>query len=423
MNKLITLSLCTLMATGVTAQVTSTVSVGASYINQKWYSLENGEVGSQPKDNWDIAFEITGISSAILANTQKSNFALYQTPFKIDDYGTLDTVGISGWPVLYNSDTSWAVGAFNRGKSASNSFDLGWGVYDMNTHFVNGDSCFVLKLSASSYKKLKIVSLAGGVYTFEYADINGANSFTQTINKTAYPGRNFAYFDFSSNTAVDREPVSADWDLTFVRYTAFVNTPAPTAYPVVGIKHNKGVTVAQANNVTNPVSFTDWQSQSFNTNITTIGHDWKAIDIMANVWKIVNDTVYFVKDKAGEIWKVRPISFGGSANGDYVFSKQKLTTSPPVGIDEKGVILARVTVFPNPATNENVNLLFSSNTNLSDVNVVISDLTGKQVANQLIEVESGLNTYALETKELTSGLYFVTIQNGSNSVTQKLIIK
>src|SRR5687767_6600059 len=104
MNKhLFSLGLFFLASVSSVAQVTTTVSVGAGYADQKWYSLANGEQASQPKDNWDLAFEITGFTSAIFANTQKVNFAVYKAPFSIANYASVDTAGIANWPVLYNS--------------------------------------------------------------------------------------------------------------------------------------------------------------------------------------------------------------------------------------------------------------------------------------------------------------------------------
>jgi len=421
MNKtLVSLGVFALCSSALVAQITGTVSVGAGYANHKWYSLENGEVGTQSKDNWDLAFEITGFSSAVLANTQKLNFAVYNAPFEIADYSILDTVGITTWPMQYNSDTSWAVGALNKGADLSNPFDLGWGVYDVNTHFVMGDSCFVVKISATSYKKLKIVSLANGAYTFEFADLNGSNSHIQTITKSVYSGKNFVYVDLTSNTIIDREPVSSSWDLMFGRYTGFVNAPAPTPYPVVGIMQNKGVTVAQANNVTSPATFNTWAGETYNTNITTIGHDWKTIDITTSTWKIVNDTVYLVKDKSGSIWKVHPISFGGSANGNYVFSKEKLSAST-VGINEAGKAISQVAVYPNPSHGLNTILIFSNEKNQT-VSVSIVDINGKVISNSTLETTEGLTTHQLPIQNLEAGIYFVKLNTGSYLTTQKLII-
>ena len=423
-KQLFSLGIFTLLTVGATAQIIiDTVSVGPNYASQKWYSLQNDEVATQSKDNWDLAFEITGFSSAVYANTQKTNFAVYNAPFEINDYGILDTTGISSWPMMFNSDTTWTIGALNKGADPSDPFDMGWGVYNMSTHFVVGDSCFVIKLSSSSYKKLRIISLASGVYTFEYANLNGTNSFTQTIAKSTYPGKNFAYADLTANMVIDREPVSANWDLTFGRYTAFVNAPAPTPYPVVGIMSNKGVSVAQANNVSGPVTYSNWASQVYNTDITTIGHDWKTVDISTSTWKVVNDTVYFVSDKYSNIWKVRPISFGGAGNGDFIFSKEKMYATSTVGVTENGkAAVSQMLLYPNPASGSSTNLVFS-NKKAQSVSVSIVDMTGKLISTTSVETAEGVTVHNLSIAGIQAGVYFVKVDTGNSSTIQKLIIQ
>ncbi|MBL7919952.1 MAG: T9SS type A sorting domain-containing protein [Bacteroidia bacterium] len=415
---LLSIGLIALFTMGSRAQIIiDTVSVGAGYANQKYYSLQNDEQGTQGKDNWDIGFEITGYAGTILANTQKANFTVYKAPYSIANYAIIDTTGIISWPMLYNSDQTWDVGAFNRGANPFNSNDLGWGVYDVNTHIITGDSCYVIKLSAASYKKVKFENLSGGIYTFEYANINGTSSQTATINKSNYTGKNFAYYDMTANVAVDREPVSANWDLTFGRYTAFI----PTAYPVVGVMSNKGVKVAQADNVTSPSTYNTWSTHNLNSNITEIGHDWKYFNLSNNAWWLAQDTVYFVKDKPGNIWKIRFTAFGGSTTGNVVFSKEKLST---VGItDVMGNIISKVTVYPNPSNGSNTTLLFSNESEIVKVLVSIIDLNGKLISEETITTSNGINLYNLNTQLLNSGVYFIQLNAGGNETTQKLIIQ
>ncbi len=414
------LSLSTLALFTISTQaqvIIDTVSVGAGYINQKYYSLQNDEQGTQAKDNWDIGFEITGYAGTILANTQKANFAVYKTPYSIANYATIDTTGMSSWPLLYNSDQTWDIGAFNRGANPSSSNDLGWGVYDVNTHIITGDSCYVIKLSANSYKKIKFENLSGGIYTFEYANINGTSSQTATINKSTYIGKNFAYYDMTSNAPVDREPVSANWDLTFGRYTAFI----PTAYPVVGVMSNKGVKVSQADNVASPVTYNTWSAHTLNSNITEIGHDWKYFNLSGNTWWLSQDTVYFVKDKPGNIWKMRFTNFGGSATGNVVFSKEKLST---VGIaDVTGNIISKVTVYPNPSNGSNTTLLFSTENEIAKIAIAIMDINGKLISEDTITTNNGINQHILNAASLNSGVYFIQLNAASYKTIQKLIIQ
>lgn len=194
--------------------------------------------------------------------------------------------------------------------------------------------------------------MSGGIYSFSYADINGTNPQSQTINKTTYTGKNFAYFNMTTNTAIDREPVSSSWDLTFVKYTSFI----PTAYGVTGVLNNKGVTVAQADNVLNPAIYSNWNTHSQITAINTIGYDWKYFDLGTSSWKLSLDTVYFVKSKVGDIWKLRFTGFSGSTTGNFILSKEKLSS---VGINElNGDKIASLSVYPNPSTQDVVNVIY-----------------------------------------------------------------
>ena len=419
MNKtLLSLTLFSALAFTSKAQVViDTVSVGAGYSNQKWYSLQNDEQGTQAKDNWDIAFEISGYAASILGNVQKANFAVYKAPYSVAQYSTVDTAGISTWPLLYNSDTTWTVGAFNRGAISSNPNDLGWGVYNSSTHIITGDSCFVIKLSATSFKKIKVIDLNGGVYNFEYSNIDGTNPQVQSITKSNYTGKNFAYFDLTNNVAVDREPVSANWDLTFVKYISFV-PPSGTPYGVTGVLSNKGVTVAQADNVTSPATYNSWTAHTFNTAINTIGYDWKEINMSTFAWDIKMDTVYFVKSKIGDIWKLRFTKFTGSSSGNFILSKEKLSS---VGLQDLKGNVSQVSLYPNPSTGNTTTLLFATETELSNVSISIIDMAGRVVSTEQTSVKTGLKKVELNTGSLNSGVYFIQLNAGTNTTTQKLI--
>jgi hypothetical protein len=418
MNKtLLSIALMSVALQSNAQVIIDTVSVGAGYSNQKWYSLQNDEQGTQPKDNWDLAFEISGYTASILANVQKTNFAVYKSPYSVAQYATIDTTGINSWPMLYNSDTTWTAGAFNRGAILSNPNDLGWGVYNSSTHIITGDSCYVIKLSATSYKKIKLIDLNGGVYSFEYANINGTNSQAQSITKTNYTGKNFAYFDLTNNVAVDREPVAANWDLTFVKYISFV-PPSGTPYGVTGVLSNKGVTVAQASNVTSPATYNNWTSHAFNTSINEIGYDWKEINMATFAWDIKMDTVYFVKAKTNDIWKLSFTKFTGSGTGNFILSKEKLSS---VGLQDLSGNVSQVSLYPNPSNGNTTTLLFSTEKELSNVSVSIVDMAGRLVSTENISVIAGMNQYQLYTGTLNSGVYFVQMNAGTNTTTQKLI--
>ena len=387
---------------------TDTVTTGASYVNQVWYSLPNDEQGNAPKDNWDVAFEISGFTASVLANTQKG-LAVYQSPYAVTQWNSVDTTGIANWKTLDNSETSWSEGALNT--NPDDNLDLGWGVYDMNTHTVAGDSIYIIKLASGAWKKFKVNSLANSTYSFTWADIDGQNEQTTTLAKNGYTGKNFGYYSLENNTALDREPATADWDITFTKYMTVIYAPDPTPYGVTGVLLNKGVTGVKASGV--DVATVDFNNYTFQTDINTIGYNWKSF---AGSWTIEDSLVYFVKRSNGDIWKLVFTGFTGGASGNYIFSKEQVYTAT-TGIEETAGITT-LGVFPNPATNL-VNLVYQNDGSQNNVAVTISDLSGRVVTQQLFETTGGMNKSMLDVSALNRGIYILTL--GSNS--SKLIIE
>lgn len=416
MKKTILTSLCALALSFLNAQIiTDTVSIGAGYSNQTWYSLQNGVQGTEFKNNWDIAFAVGGYETSIHINSITGTMLWTYPHGDTSAWNNIDTTGINSWIPQYNSDTTWAIGAFDKGKVSSNPNDVGWGIYNFITHVVTGDSLFVIKLSNGTYKKLWIKNLAGGGYNFQYADLDGANLQTHFLPKSSYAGKNFGYFSLQTNTAIDREPVpSAGWDLLFTQYTAFV----PSPYTVAGVLSNKGVEVAQVNNV-DQNTYNNWPSHTFTTAINEIGYDWKTF---SSSWVIQDSLVYFIKSKSGDIWKLVFNGFGGSVNGNYIFTKEKLST---VGLEDlSGVSPATISLYPNPASNSgSVTLIYNFENNFHNAQLNIYDLSGKVVSNERLNNNSGFNTHTIQTANLKSGMYIVSVELDGLRIQQKLIIR
>ena len=80
---------------------------------------------------------------------------------------------------MYNADTSWEYGAFDLNQTGG--FDYGWGVYNVQTHHVIGDSIFIIKTINSNWKKLWVKSKISGVYEIQYANLDGSNVVSTTI--------------------------------------------------------------------------------------------------------------------------------------------------------------------------------------------------------------------------------------------------
>lgn len=417
--KRILLSAFTAAAITAAAQssIHDTVSTGAAYANDIWYSLQNDNQGSQPRAGWDLAFEANGYTTAILINSG-NGVELYQTNMPASDFSVaINPSGVSSMPKRYNTDTSWAYGAFNL--PSTSQYDLGWGVYNPATHIVSGDSVYVMKLANGAYKKVLIDNLNGGTYTFRYDDLGGTGSGTSvSLVKGAYATKNFGYYSIQNGQALDREPAAAGWDLLFTKYTAFI----PTAYGVAGVLQNKGVLVQQANDVANPAT-TMPASSVFNQEINTIGYDWKNYNMSANSYGVGADTVYFVKDKAGNTWRLQFTGFGGSANGNYMFAKTMLSSATGVR-DEDGNSLGSLALYPNPANGESVNVVFSMPQTSSLPTISVYGPDGRLVKTARMEQFNAaqLNQYHLSLQGISAGIYTVKLEAPGSAIIKKLVI-
>lgn len=407
MKNYYTLSIIFLLLSGnFSAQVIEeSVSVGPGYANQLWYSLQNGDAQSQPKGNWDIAFDCTPFGTSILINSVGGT-RLWNYPGSWGDFDVLDTTGIHNWTERFNSDTSWALGAFSRNGSG---LHLGWGAYNTITHVVSGDSLFVIQLTSGALRKVRIEQLASGTYTFREASLDNTHDATHTLAKSDYPSRNFGYFDLANQQAVDREPLREDWDLLFGQYTAFI----PVPYAVAGVLHNLNTQVAQAYPVSNPSSYTQYGDYNFETAINTIGYDWKQF---TGFWNITDSLVYFVKTQHDEIWKVVFTGFGGMANGTFEFTKELLVTASVNNLEQS----FGLQLYPNPASTL-LNVVFDQPTG-TDLQLDIVDMTGKQLISRNLQSE-GLSTETVDVSDLKTGMYLVTLRSPIHKQTSKLIIR
>lgn len=408
--KFVTLITAALLTTALSAQTTVTVTTGAGNATRSFYSFQNGVQASVPNAEWDLAFEITGFSGSILANTAKG-LQVYKAPFSVAQWASVDTAGLAAsWPQQHNSEISWSAGALNQGLTAD-EFDLGWGVYNMITHTVLGDSVFVVKLVNGDWKKLRIDGLATSTYTFTWADLDGSNEQTGSLNKAVYTGKNFGYFSLENNVALDPEPPTANWDLVFTKYIAFI----PTAYGVAGVLQNKNTQVLQVDGVDPDVA--EWWGGAFSADINTIGYDWKTFNMTTFEYEYAVDRTYFAQDQLGNVWKLIFTGYGGGANGDMTFT-QELVSATSV---EEGAGQSTVLVYPNPVVGGTAQLVVD--VPAASAVVSVTDLNGKLVAQQQFTGLSGLSLRTLDVSGLGQGLYVLRIAGAGFSSTTRLVVE
>jgi len=397
----------------ISAQIaTDTVSLGAQYALQTYYSLDQGTVSSHTAADWDIAFDASGFGSAIRINGGIGHVLYRYEAGDTAHWNNLDT-NATFWKPLVNADTSWALGAFNQGNDGN--FDLGWGNYNIITHAVQGDSLYILETQAGVQKKIWIRSLSGGVFTFSISDLDGSNELTKNLAKSNYTDKNFGYYHVGSDQMVDLEPLNTSWDLLFTRYTGELSPGV--YYPVTGALHNAGVEVAEV--VTPNPQSAGYAGEPMSHHINTIGYDWKTFNMTTFQYDLADSTAYFIKAVDGNIWRVVFTAFEGSSTGNIVFDKENVAlsqTRPDFGFGSIGLA-------PNPAIQGTSHLIVDMVQPQTDMVISILDMQGRELSRTNLGFQTaGLKDIPLHVDDFDAGIYFVRLQSNLGHVTQKLLV-
>lgn len=393
--------------------VSDSVTMGAGYANNIWYSLQNDEQGTaQAANNWDLGFATTispsnPLAASIIFNNKIGS--VYAVPGTDGtDLATADTAGIGSWTPLYNSEATWSQGALNAASAGGT--DYGWGNYDAVNHTgIVANRVFAVKYTDGSVKLFTIsLSFMSSEYTVDYSNADHTGTGTATVGISAYSTKNFVYLPLGG-TVVDREPASTSWDLLFTQYAADNGAPYPYNM-VTGVLHNVGVEVAEVHPVNDPETDMSFGTATYSEDINTIGYDWKTY---AGSYTIEDSLVYFVKDVDGDYWRLIMTGFSGSSLGKSVFKKEKVAT---LSITENNELISGI--FPNPAANS-VTVMIDSKSNAS---VKVVNMTG-QVVFENAAGSNALEAMTISTEAFTNGVYLVRVSNGTSATTQRLVVQ
>ncbi|MDX5447205.1 MAG: T9SS type A sorting domain-containing protein [Bacteroidota bacterium] len=378
-----------------------TVSTGAGYANEVFYSMANGVVKSEPVNNWHLAFTTNMMSASIRIN-ENLGLELYKVATDTASYFNLDTTSKLVTP-LYNQEWSWEEGALNA--NATGHPDYGWGIYNQVTHGVTGDVTFVLKIDPTTYKKFFVRRMAAdGSFVVRISNLDGSSESIFNFNKTNYSSKLFVYYDVLLDQLVDREPAKSSWDLTFTRYSTTVQS---TQYPVSGILQNPAVNVAEIRGVDTTMASAEIDDFSDTTDV--IGWDFKNFNMASFQWEVSDSLTYYVEGQDGNIYRMVFTGFEGTSTGNYFFNQSQVST---VGLNE-ATWVKDLFVYPNPAK-ENLHIRV---TEVNGLSAELFTLTGQAV--RRLELSQGENT--MITSDLAQGIYILRITEGRNIFTQRII--
>ena len=386
--------------------------MGTGYANDVFYSFKDGEVAAVPRTNWDLGFQ-TMVWTATIITNGGSDVELYTYP-KADTsgWGSVDTTGLSTWPVLYDSEHDWYEGAFNRNQAGHP--DYGWGKYNPISHDVVGDSIYIIKTADNKWRKIWILrkNSIANTYYFRYANLDGNDDQLIEMNNNPYLSKNFVYFSFTGNTVLDREPDTASYDLLFTKYYSV--QPNGTPYPVIGALNNLEVYA----NEFYPVGpdFIDWQNMPFDSTKSPIGSDWKSFDFTSG-WMMKDSLAYFVRTRDLEIYKLVFTGFTGSLGTGAALFEKTLVSAADVSEIIPGN--SSFSVSPNPI--HGLVTLGFSEVNDSPAQVRLYDLSSRTVYETPGQISNGKLTLAIPKGRLNAGLHLMVISAGNQTFSAKVL--
>jgi hypothetical protein len=410
MKKILLSMVMILSVMTIAAQVENEVVTGAGYPDDVFYNLETGVVSTEARDNWDLAFTTSNFSVSILANLA-SGVEVYTWPMgDTADWATLDTTGMT-WSPLYNSLETFDEGAFS--DNATGHPDYGWGIYNMTTHNITGDSLYVVKTLSGIYKKMAVIQRGAiaNTWTFKVAGLDGSDEQTVQLNTGEYTTKTFVYYSLDSMEVLDREPAKESWDLLFTRYYDYT-----IPYTVAGVLTNELHMVAQEvkEEGLDQATYIAYEDTAFSPDISIIGSDWKSFNMGTFSYEVDTTVVYFLK-KYGETdstyYKIYFTAFDYT-EGKYVFVQEELSAVSSRAPEATALL----NLYPNPASDQ-LNLAVDFQ---GEMEVNVFDVTGRNVLST-VRHSSGFSQLVLDITPLERGLFFIQVKAGDQTSVQRFI--
>ena len=128
-------------------------------------------------------------------------------------------------------------------------------------------------------------------------------------------------------------------------------------------------------------------------------------------------------DQTGIRLFLRVKSSGGACNNvDTAVAANNNTAAIncPTGIAELSSGVSSLSIVPNPMNSEAV-LSFIAEKNAA-YTIRITDITGKEVSVKQLEGRAGENKTTIERNNLPAGVYFLSLNDGKNSVTKRFTV-
>ena len=406
------------------AQTPDSVTIGASYANKGYYTLNTMNDTIVPHNDWDIAVASYALFTVSIRINAGFGVELYKSAGDTTAWSSLDTTGLQGgvtWIRCHDSDTSFEPSAFETGATGHPNY--GWGNYNSVTHDVIGDKIYVVRLAGPTavFKKVWIKKFNAVNNSIEIRVANLDNTSDNMVIVFRNTNKNYSEVSLATGTIMDREPAKGSFDLVFEKYETDLG--GGYYYPVTGVKSNQGVKVTKASQILPSAAYSNWYSNYYPsaTNMIEIGYDWKTFDMGTFQWTIEDSLSYFVQDLQGDVYQITFTGFGGSTDGKSVFNVRQVGW---VSVEEQGNTIANFNIYPNPAS-DFINMAYTMDNAFETATLHIIDINGKYISSQKLGNNQGFNQTMIDltSMHLASGVYVAQLIVGNSAATQRFIVR
>ena len=289
---------------------------GSSAANSVFLDLSSNTQTPVPRDSWDLGF-FSGADFRVIINGTNGASALMINKSDINAVTDKDLVADSlavgqglGKLSLVDDATGDLTKTVIKEISANDA--------DNKVYVINRKGGSGSVLPADQLYKIRILRKGSG-YTLQYAKLNDATFKALDITKDA--ASNFEYVSLEKGVVVAVEPGKDRWDLQWgysMYFTNFGTGLIPYGFSdLVFINRQGNVEAAE---VLTTVATYDAFAESnlagvtFSKNADVIGSKWRVTS--GGTVGVKADRFYLIKDSAGNIYKLRFVSFHPSDGGE-----------------------------------------------------------------------------------------------------------
>jgi hypothetical protein len=289
---------------------------GSSAANSVFLDLSSNVQTPVLRDSWDLGF-YSGADFRVVINNTNGASALMINKSDLNAVTPADVVpdslaigqGMGKLSLVDNAQGDLTKTVIKE-VSATDA--------DNKVYILNRKGGAATALPADQLYKIRIVRKAAG-YTVQYAKLNETTFKSLDITKDA--AFNFEYVSLEKGATVDVEPAKDRWDLQWgysMYYTNFGTGLIPYGFSDL-VFTNRQANVEAAEVLTTTATYDAFAEANlagvtFSKDADAIGSKWRVTS--GGTVGVKTDRFYLIKDPAGNIYKLRFISFHPSDGGE-----------------------------------------------------------------------------------------------------------